>query len=142
MTEPMKTGAAGYRRIATEEAWAPPELIKEYHRLLDGKLLDDPGFNSLWGYYGKSPSERSRTLLEKIQRLDESRIADMDASGIDVQLLLLTAPGVQVLDRPTAVSMAKFSNDVVADAVRKHPTRYAALAAVAPQDPAAAASAA
>jgi 5-carboxyvanillate decarboxylase len=139
VTEPMKTGAAGYRRIATEEAWAPPELIKEYQRILDNKLLDDPGFNSLWGYYGKSPSERSRTLLQKIQRLDESRIADMDASGIDMQLLLLTAPGVQVMDRPTAVSMAKFSNDVVADAVRKHPTRYAALAAVAPQDPAAAA---
>jgi 2,3-dihydroxybenzoate decarboxylase len=135
----MKNRAAGYRRIATEEAWAPPELIKEYHRLLDGKLLDDPGFNSLWGYYGKSPSERSRTLLEKIQRLDESRLADMDASGIDMQLLLLTAPGVQVLDGPLAVSMAKLSNDMVADAVRKHPTRYAALAAVAPQDPVAAA---
>jgi 2,3-dihydroxybenzoate decarboxylase len=132
-----KTPAAGYRRIATEEAWAPPELIKEYHRLLDNKLIDDPGFVSLWGYYGKSPSERSRTLLEKIQKLDESRIADMDASGIDMQLLLLTAPGVQVLDRPTAVSMAKLSNDIVADAVRKHPTRYAALAAVAPQDAAA-----
>lgn len=136
MTAP-KTPAAGYRRIATEEAWAPPELIKEYHRLLDNKLIDDPGFVSLWGYYGKSPSERSRTLLEKIQKLDESRIADMDASGIDMQLLLLTAPGVQVLDRPTAVSMAKLSNDIVADAVRKHPTRYAALAAVAPQDAAA-----
>jgi 5-carboxyvanillate decarboxylase len=130
-----KTSAAGYRRIATEEAWAPPELIREYHRLLDHRLIDDPGFVSLWGYYGKSPSERSRTLLEKIQKLDESRIADMDASGIDMQLLLLTAPGVQVLDRPTAVSMAKLSNDMVADAVRKHPTRYAALAAVTPQDP-------
>ena len=133
MTAP-KNSAAGYRRIATEEAWAPPELIKEYHRLLDNKLIDDPGFMSLWGYYGKSPSERSRTLLEKIQKIDASRIADMDASGIDMQLLLLTAPGVQVLDQPTAVSMAKLSNDMVADAVRKHPRRYAALAAVTPQD--------
>jgi 2,3-dihydroxybenzoate decarboxylase len=134
---PPQTRAAGYRRIATEEAWAPPELIKEYHRLLDNKLIDDPGFVSLWGYYGKSPSERSRALLEKIQKIDASRIADMDASGIDMQLLLLTAPGVQVLDRPTGISMAKLSNDIVADAVRKYPTRYAALAAVTPQDAAA-----
>jgi 2,3-dihydroxybenzoate decarboxylase len=149
VTEPSKNGAAGYgapghgaagyRRIATEEAWAPPELIKEYRRILDNRLIDDPGFNSLWGYYGTSPSERSRTLLAKIQKLDESRLADMDASGIDMQLLLLTAPGVQVLDKANAVSMAKLSNDMVADAVRKYPTRYAALAAVAPQDPAAAA---
>ena len=63
----------------------------------------------------------------------------MDASGIDMQLLLLTAPGVQVLEKANAVSMAKLSNDMVADAVRKRPTRYAALAAVAPQDPQAAA---
>jgi len=132
-------GAAGYKRIATEEAWAPPELIKEYRRLLDNNLVDDPGFKSLWGYYGTSPSERSQTLLAKIQKLDESRIADMDASGIDMQLLLLTAPGVQMLEKANAVSMAKLSNDMVADAVRKHPTRYAALAAVAPQDPQAAA---
>jgi len=130
-------GAAGYRRIATEEAWAPPELIKEYRRLLDNKLIDDPGFNSLWGFYGGSKSARAQALLEKIQRLDDSRIADMDASGIDVQLLLLTAPGVQVMDKGTAVSMAALSNDRVADAVRKYPTRFAALAAVAPQDPAA-----
>ncbi len=139
MTEPTIPRAAGYRRIATEEAWAPPELIQEYLRLLDKNLIDDPGFKSLWGYYGTSPSERSRTLLHKIQQLDESRIADMDASGIDMQLLLLTAPGVQVLEKANAVSMAKLSNDVVADAIRKHPTRYAALAAVAPQDPPAAA---
>src|SRR5262245_37376468 len=108
-------------------------------RIVNAKELDDPGFNSLWSFYGASKAERPRMLLEKIQKIDESRIADMDASGIDMQLLLMTAPGVQVLDRPTAVSMARLSNDVVADAVRKYPTRYAALAAVAPQDPAAAA---
>jgi 5-carboxyvanillate decarboxylase len=131
--------AAGYKRIATEEAWAPPELIKEYQRIIDHKLIDDAAFMSLWGYYGSHPSERAQMLLRRIQKIDESRIADMDASGIDMQLLLLTAPGVQVMDKATAVSMAKMSNDVVADAVRKHPTRFAALAAVAPQDPAAAA---
>jgi 5-carboxyvanillate decarboxylase len=140
VTESMKIGpAAGYKRIATEEAWAPPELIKEYYRILDRKLIDDPAFESLWGYYGRHPSQRAQNLLSRIQKIDESRIADMDASGIDMQLLLLTAPGVQVLDKATAVSMAKSSNDRVADAVRKHPTRFAALAAVAPQDPAAAA---
>ena len=138
MTAPIKP-AAGYKRIATEEAWAPPELIAEFRRIIEKKLSDDPAFVSLWGYYGSHPSQRAQQLLHKIQQLDETRIADMDASGIDLQLLLLTAPGVQVLDKANAVSMAKLSNDRVADAVRKFPTRFAALGAVAPQDPPAAA---
>jgi len=131
--------ATGYKRIATEEAWAPPELIKEIMRIVHANELDDPGFNSLWSFYGASQAERPRMLLEKIQKIDESRIADMDASGIDMQLLLLTAPGVQVMKKDVAVTMAASSNDQVAEAVRKWPTRFQALAAVAPQDPAAAA---
>ena len=134
-----KISPVGYKRIATEEAWAPPELIQEIMRIVHARELDDPGFNSLWGFYGASTAERPRMLLEKIQKIDESRIADMDASGIDMQLLLLTAPGVQVMKKDTAVALAASSNDQVAEAVRKWPTRFQALAAVAPQAPAAAA---
>ena len=139
MTDTIRNPAPGYKRIATEEAWATPELIKEIMRIVGARELDDPGFNSLWSFYGASTAERPRMLLEKIQRIDESRIADMDASGIDMQLLLLTAPGVQVMKRDTAVAIAANSNDQVAAAIRKWPTRFQALAAVAPQDPAAAA---
>jgi 2,3-dihydroxybenzoate decarboxylase len=63
----------------------------------------------------------------------------MDATGIDMQLLLLTAPGVQVFDPATANSVAISSNDQLAEACRKHPERFAGLAAIAPQDPPAAA---
>jgi 5-carboxyvanillate decarboxylase len=139
VTDTKKPSAVQYKRIATEEAWAPPELITEIMRIVNARELDDPGFNSLWSFYGASKAERPRMLLERIQKIDESRIADMDASGIDMQLLLLTAPGVQVMKKDTAVTMAALSNDRVADAVRKWPTRFQALAAVAPQDPAAAA---
>jgi 5-carboxyvanillate decarboxylase len=134
-----KLSPVGYKRIATEEAWAPPELIKEIMRIVHARELDDPGFNSLWSFYGASTAERPRMLLDRIQKIDESRIADMDASGIDMQLLLLTAPGVQVMKKDTAVAMAAMSNDRVSEAVRKWPTRFQALAAVAPQDPATAA---
>jgi 2,3-dihydroxybenzoate decarboxylase len=133
VTAPIKPNP-GYKRIATEEAWAPPELIAEFQRLVSKKIVDDPAFLSLWGYYGSHPSDRAQQLLHKIQQIDETRIADMDASGIDMQLLLLTAPGVQVLEKGDAVAMAKLSNDRVAEACRKFPTRFAALAAVTPQD--------
>jgi 2,3-dihydroxybenzoate decarboxylase len=43
------------------------------------------------------------------------------------------------MDTPEAVSFAQFANDQLADAIRRHPTRFAGMIAVAPQDPAAAA---
>jgi 5-carboxyvanillate decarboxylase len=40
-----------------------------------------------------------------------------------------------VFDAPTANSLASSTNDQLAEAIRKHPTRFAGLAAIAPQDP-------
>ena len=131
--------AAGYLRIATEEAWAPPELLEGFRRVLKRREFSDPAFESLWGFYLTSPSERTTQMRERIQRLDERRIEDMNAAGIDKQLLLLTAPGVQVFDAGTAVSLARSTNDQLADAIRRFPTRFAGLAAIAPQNPAEAA---
>ena len=59
----------------------------------------------------------------------------MDASGIDTQLVFLTAPGVQVFDAATGTALARSCNDQLAEAVRRHPARFAGLAAIAPQDP-------
>ncbi len=126
--------AQDYRRIATEEAWAPADLLARYRRMAAAGDLDDPGFVALWNRLGaRGP------LVERLADLGDRRLADMDASGIDLQILSLTSPGVQVFDAGTAVALAADTNDQVAEAVRRHPTRFAALAAVAPQDPAAAA---
>jgi predicted TIM-barrel fold metal-dependent hydrolase len=53
----------------------------------------------------------------------------------NVQLLSLTAPGVQMFDADTATSLAIVANDRLAGIAQRHPTRYAALASFAPQDP-------
>lgn len=128
-----------YLRIATEEAWTPAEMLQMWRKVLQDKSFDDPGFHSLWGFFLESNVGFTNTIVEQLQDLGERRLNDMDGSGIDKQLLLLTAPGVQVFDKATAVALAASSNDEVAEACRNHPDRYAALAAVAPQDPAAAA---
>jgi len=126
-----------YLRIATEEAFAPPELLARYRKLLEAGY-DDPGFRSLWGFYsGASP--RATALAERIQDLGERRLRDMDETGIAMQILALTAPGVQVFDAPEATALARSANDQLADAIGKHPARFAGLAAIAPQDPAGAA---
>lgn len=131
--------AAGYRRIATEEAFIPPELHKMYRDLVASGGVNDPGFNSLIGYYLGSTSERARNVSERLQDLGARRLADMDAAGIDMQIISLTSPGVQVLKPDAAVEMTRLANDQLVEAIRRHPTRFAGLIAVAPQNPAEAA---
>ncbi|WP_037078533.1 amidohydrolase family protein [Pseudonocardia spinosispora] len=77
----------------------------------------------------------SRRLTDVPTRLDE-----MDRAGIDVSVLSLNPPGVQLWsDSAAATSLARDMNDALADIVAADPTLFAALAAVAPQDPEAAA---
>lgn len=132
------TADKAFLRIAAEEAFAPPEILERYRALLEDSRLDDPGFRSLWGYFlGKS--ERATQLVARIEDLGARRLRDMDESGIAKQIISLTAPGVQVFDAPEATALAAMCNDRLAEAVRKHPGRFAGLAAIAPQDPRAAA---
>jgi 2,3-dihydroxybenzoate decarboxylase len=128
-----------YLRIATEEAFAPPELMTLWRDMLDTGTDLDPGFVSLVGFYARHGGERARTVAERLQDLGERRLADMDAAGISRQIISLTAPGVQVLAPDRATAMATVANDRLAEACRRHPDRFTGLTAVAPQDPPAAA---
>jgi len=129
----------GFKRIATEEAFGTKELMKAYRDLLARKGSDDIGFNSLMGYYLTNPSERTRAVAARLEDLGQRRIDDMDATGIAMQILSITSPGVQVFGADQAVGLARSANDELAAAIAAHPTRYAGLAAIAPQNPQAAA---
>lgn len=126
-----------YLRIATEEAYAPQEVLDEFVKILDSGDAD-AGFVSLMGYFLRSDHPQPRSVMTKIASLGESRLRDMDATGIDKQILALTAPGTQVLDVDTARWAAQLTNDRLAEAVAAHPDRYAALAAVGYEDSASA----
>ncbi len=69
-------------------------------------------------------------LVDQLSDLGARRIADMDAAGIDMQVLSLTAPGVEQLSATEAVALARDTNDLLADAVRHYPTRFAGFAAL------------
>ncbi len=124
-----------YKRIATEEAWGPPELIRLFRKEIEEKAVNDPGFNSLWGFFsGDNPKAKAHG--RRMQDLDEERIRDMDESGIDIQVLSLTSPGVQIFDPATATTLAVRFNDELAEGIARHPDRYVGLAAFSPLDPA------
>jgi 5-carboxyvanillate decarboxylase len=124
-----------YRRIATEEAFITRDVLAGYQKLL-ASGYDDPGFRSLWGFYGTHKSERAQFINDRLQDLGDQRIADMDAAGVDRQIIALTSPGVQVFDPATASALAIDANDQLAAACRKYPDRFTGMVAVAPHDPA------
>jgi 2,3-dihydroxybenzoate decarboxylase len=67
----------------------------------------------------------------------EYRLPDMDKHGIDMQVLSLTAPGLQTQpDTQTAVTDAGVANDFLAAIISEHPGRFQGLAAVPPAGPA------
>lgn len=77
----------------------------------------------------------ARLLLPKLLDLDAGRLADMDAAGVDMHLLSLGLPGVQLFEADQAVALARLSNDQLGEAIRRHPKRFAGLACFAPQNP-------
>ncbi|HEY8520968.1 MAG TPA: amidohydrolase family protein [Gammaproteobacteria bacterium] len=125
-------GPAPYKRIAAEEAWGTAELFREWKRVLDAKPADELGFVALWR--NLDPTGNTG-FTARLMDLGENRLAAMDAAGIDMQILMLTAPGVQVFDAETGTALARDTNDQLAEACRNHPDRYAGCVAIAPQDP-------
>lgn len=123
-----------YLRIATEEAWAPTELIDLYRRHLSEGTIDDIGFQGLMGHFLGSDHPQPRAVAARLHAAAEERLADMDSAGIDHQVLAVTAPGTQVLDADEGTRIARLANDRLAEIVRAHPTRFSALAVVSFED--------
>jgi predicted TIM-barrel fold metal-dependent hydrolase len=89
---------------------------------------------------GREFTERVRhghgaRIFAQLQEVGAKRIAEMDAAGIDMQVLSLNSPGVEQLDPAEAVSVAREANDFLADVVKSNPTRFAGLAALPIQAP-------
>jgi 5-carboxyvanillate decarboxylase len=125
------------RKIATEEAFSIPEVALALKQVVRGpsssldKLLvkgiyDSPGGGSGYG---------SMNFLEGLMDIEGHRLQEMNELGVDMHLLSLTAPGVQMFDADTATELAALANDRLAEVCRRHPTRFAGLASFAPQSP-------
>ena len=125
------------RRIAVEEAFVTPEIMAQWHVVLAGRDVE-PGFAKM-GESILAETPANKPLDDRLLDIGAGRIAHMDSIGVDMHVLSLTSPGVQVFEASLATRLAAASNDALAAAVQAHPTRFAGLAAIAPQDPPAAA---
>lgn len=106
------------KNIAVEEAFSIPGLADPM-----------PGLSSRATPYAEQ-------WLRKLPDFTEYRLPEMDATGIDIQVLSLTVPGLQAdLGAGTAREDARRANDYLAEVVSKHPTRFQGFAALPLQDP-------
>jgi predicted TIM-barrel fold metal-dependent hydrolase len=76
---------------------------------------------------------------EQLRDLGRERLADMDANGIDVQVISHVAPAAQGLPPADGLVRAREANDRLAAAVREHPDRFRGFATLPTSDPVAAA---
>jgi predicted TIM-barrel fold metal-dependent hydrolase len=79
-------------------------------------------------------------IEERLDDLGEQRLALMDESGVEVQVLSVTTPALHNLEPEESVSLARTTNDLVAATVAKYPTRFqgfATLPTAAPEEAAA-----
>ena len=69
----------------------------------------------------------SGAIESRLLDLAEDRLALMDETGLDLQVLSLTTPMLHDLG-PESVDIARRANDALAAAIARHPTRFQALA--------------
>ncbi|HJT92730.1 MAG TPA: amidohydrolase family protein [Mycobacterium sp.] len=85
--------------------------------------------------------ENNTTAYQRLYDRGEVRLQQMDAAGIDFQIMSLFDPGVQdETDVARAVDLARRANDDLAESVRAKPDRLGGFATLATQDPDAAAA--
>ena len=103
-------------KIALEEHFAIPETLQ-----------DSAGF---------APEADWPELKGRLLDIQDRRLREMDAHGIEMMLLSLNAPAVQAIASPEkANDIARRSNDFMAEQIARQPKRFAGLAALPMQTP-------
>jgi hypothetical protein len=115
------------KTIGTEEHFVTDEVVTAWSRLDSRAREDSPG--------SAPPGE----LGERLREVGERRIAAMDESGLDVQVISLTSPGLHNLPADEATGLQVETNDRIAELVNGRRDRFQGFATLATPAPGAAA---
>lgn len=100
--------------IGIEEHFLTSAVENAWHAI--GLEATDPSVGYHQGAFGR-----------RLADLADERLALMDETGLDVQVLSLTTPALHDLG-PESTGLAQRANDAAAEAVARHPTRFQAMA--------------
>jgi uncharacterized protein len=103
------------RLIAIEEHFLTPDVRDAW----DAVAADDPTCAFDAGELGA-----------RLEDLGDLRLSLMDETGVDVQVLSLTTPGLHNLESGPSTALARQTNDLVAEAIARKPDRFQSFAAL------------
>jgi predicted TIM-barrel fold metal-dependent hydrolase len=113
------------RVVALEEHFSVPALAKRV----------DPGAISRRGYQPRRLPPNARNPIELLPEIGERRLQSMDEAGITVQVLSASGPGPDLVPGAEGVALAREMNDHLAEAIARHPDRFAGFAVLPLQSP-------
>jgi 5-carboxyvanillate decarboxylase len=131
------------RRITVEEHFSTKDHVDQLRLIMTdkypvpeiAKAEQQLHAEVRWLAESKHSTAKSTLLGDRLLEVGEQRIKEMEEDGIDMQVLSLVSPGVQVLDADAATTLARKVNDELYKIVKKYPKKFAGLATIAPQDP-------
>lgn len=99
-----------------------------------------PAIRAAWaasaiGQEGTAVLDRGE-IEARLEDLGAQRLELMDESGVQVQVLSVTTPGLHNLDPEPSVTLARQTNDLLAATIAQHPTRFQGLATLPTASPA------
>lgn len=106
------------RIVALEEHYTVPSIVSRIDPVAIRRRAF-PGPDVVWG----------QTLKRnELAHLGDARIADMDASGITLQVLSVAGPGADVVSGADGIALAQDYNNALFEATSRHPDRYQGFA--------------
>ncbi|AMN44526.1 amidohydrolase family protein [Rhodoplanes sp. Z2-YC6860] len=124
-TIPSQTFAQANREN-TSEAPKPKSKLRtitlEEHFITPG-FISGPGKGFVEGLQRRGPP--GVKIFQQLQDVGDGRLAEMDAAGIDMQVLSLNSPGVEQAEASDQVVLSRDTNDFLADVVKRNPKRFA-----------------
>jgi uncharacterized protein len=106
------------RIVALEEHYTVPRIVAGI----------SPDAIASRGFPGPDFPWAQTTKRGELADLGDTRLADMDASGITTQVLSVAGPGADLVPRQPGIDLARAYNDALAEACARHPTRYRGFA--------------
>jgi uncharacterized protein len=106
------------RIVALEEHYTVPHIVAGI----------SPDAIARRGFPGPDFVWAQTTKRNELADLGDTRLADMDASGIAVQVLSVAGPGADLVPGQPGIDLARAYNDALAEACARHPTRYRGFA--------------
>src|SRR5690349_3583966 len=106
----LALSAKKFRPIATEEAFVIPEVLAAAAKLLESVSANEDAAMQAWRLKISGGSAYASDFNRRLLDLGEERLHIMDEHGIAMQLLSLTATGVQQFAPDIASELAIIAN--------------------------------